>query len=111
MLSVDQWLEERRSKERAACQVDSSIAECGAGFSSPADHITIAKRAALVQYLHGAIGTVNVYLSVDRNTILWASGSTFRKGLVQPVPSPETRNLLISILETLSEPALKDKQK
>src|SRR5262249_10013046 len=93
MLSVDHWLEEQRNKEKAVCTPDSPIANCG-GFSSPAERITIANRQALVQYLPGPITTINVYLSVDRSTILWASGSTSKKGLVQPVPSPETRTLL-----------------
>ena len=91
-LSIQDWLEERRKDEREHCQIDCF------GFESQAKTITVADRRGLLQYLGSVVGTVNIYLPLNENTIIWISGSTER----QLSPSLETRGLLISILNTLS---------
>jgi hypothetical protein len=91
-LSIEDWLEERRKDEREHCQIDCF------GFESQAKTITVADRRGLLQYLGSVVGTVNIYLPLNENTIIWISGSTER----QLSPSLETRGLLISILNTLS---------
>lgn len=90
MLSADEWLVERRQDEEK-CELDCY------GFSSSAEQITFAKKKGLIQSLGSVIGTIDVYLPTNKDSILWASASTYK----QIGPTEDTKKLLLSILDTV----------
>lgn len=92
-LTVDQWLLERIEEEKASCEIDCP------GFSSPTQKLTIAKRNAIIQNLGSVVPSVNIYLPVGKNTVLWASAVNIRNQF----PTEENKNSLISILNTLQD--------
>lgn len=92
-LSLENWVTERKNDEKQHCRLDCL------GFASPTEIITVGHRRGLIQYLGGSVGTVNIYLQLQPDAILWASGWT----IGQPRPSVETKNLVSAILSSLSE--------
>lgn len=91
-LSAEQWLSERRTAEEHDCEMDCY------GFTSPAKAIIIANRQALLQSLGGSVGTLNIYLPLTETALLWASA--WSPG--SATPSEDTRDLLVSVLASLS---------
>lgn len=90
MLSIDDWLSEQRRNEEEKCEIDCY------GFSGNAEEVTIANQKALLQYLGSVIGSINVYVPLDKENILWVS-SSYKANPLVPL---ETRNTFLQILST-----------